>query len=127
MDTSSENRAAHTVDPESFLPLPPAIFHILVSLAAGERHGYGILKDVAERTEGEVKLGPGTLYRSLSKMLEDGLIAEVKDRSLAALGDERRRPYRITPLGSAVARAETARLARLVEMAEGSGLAWGTP
>lgn len=116
----------HLPDPEAFLPLPPATFHILLALAAGDRHGYGISQDVAERTAGEVKLGPGTLYRTLQKMLDDGLIEELRDRSLATLGDPRRRPYRITPLGTTVARAETTRLARLVELARGAGLALGT-
>lgn len=106
--------------PESFLPLPPASYHILLSLAASERHGYAIIQDVDERTAGEVKLGPGTLYRTLQKMLADGLIEEV--RSLATLGDPRRRPYRITTLGADVARAEAARLGRLVEMARTAGL-----
>lgn len=110
---------------ESFLPLPSASFHILLSLAAGDRHGYAIIQDVGDRTAGEVKLGPGTLYRTLQKMLEGGLIEEVRDRSLASLGDPRRRPYQITALGQAVARAETARLARLVELARTAGLALG--
>ena len=110
-----------TPDIHSFLPLPQASFHILLSLAAGQCHGYAIIQDVKERTAGEVKLGPGTLYRTLQKMLKSGLIEEVRDRSLASIGDPRRRPYRVTELGAAVARAETARLAGLVEMAHRAG------
>ena len=109
-------------DTKKFLPLPPASFHILLSLAAGERHGYAIIQDVHERTGGEVKLGPGTLYRTLQNLLSKGLIEEVRDRQLGSIGDPRRRPYGITELGSAVARAEAARLANLVELARTAGL-----
>jgi DNA-binding PadR family transcriptional regulator len=109
--------------PESLLPLPAATFHILMALAAGDRHGYAILQDVAERTGGELRLGPGTLYRSLQRMLEQGLIVESGDRPDPEDDDERRRYYRLTPFGDAVARAETRRLAELVRLARASGFA----
>jgi DNA-binding PadR family transcriptional regulator len=108
---------------ESFLPLPLATFHILLAVAEDDRHGYGIIQDVAARTDGSLKLSAGTLYRSIQRMLEDGLIVEVRERPAPADDDERRRYYRITPLGAAVARAETARLAQLVRLARAAGLA----
>ena len=112
-------------DPSSLLPLPVATFHILLSLAEEERHGYGIILQVAERTGGELRLSAGTLYRSIQRMLEDGLIVEVSERPAAALDDQRRRYYRITPFGTAVARAETRRLTDLVRLAKAAGLAPG--
>src|SRR6266436_21570 len=107
--------------PESLLPVPPAAFHILMSLADEDRHGYGIIQDVAARTGGELKLSAGTLYRSIQRMLEQGLIVETRDRPAPEDDDERRRYYRITPFGAEVARAETRRLAHLVRMARASG------
>lgn len=107
---------------EALLPLPLATFHILLALADGDRHGYAILQDVARRTGGELKLGAGTLYRSIQRMLEDGLIVELRERPAPEEDDERRRYYRITSLGSAVARAEAARLSALVRMARAVGL-----
>ena len=109
-------------DPESLLPLPSAAFHILMALAAGDRHGYAIIQDVAQRTNNRLKLGAGTLYRSLQRMLEEGLIIEVAGRA-ADRDDERRRYYRITRFGEAVARAEARRLAELVRLARMSGFA----
>lgn len=100
-----------------FLPLTSAAFHILLSLAGGERHGYGIMQDVAISTEGQMRLGPGTLYRSIKQLLDAGLIAEAGERTDAALNNERRRYYRLTELGWQVARAEAVRLARLVAQA----------
>jgi DNA-binding PadR family transcriptional regulator len=108
---------------EAVLPLPEAAFHILVALAEEDRHGYAILQEVAERTRGRVRLGPGTLYRSIQRMLEQGLIEEPRERPAAEDDDERRRYYRITALGRAAARAEATRLASLVRMARASGLA----
>jgi DNA-binding PadR family transcriptional regulator len=108
---------------ESVLPLPEAAFHILVALAEEDRHGYAILQEVADRTRGQVRLGPGTLYRSIQRMLEQGLIEEPRERPAAEDDDERRRYYRITPFGRAAARAEASRLAALVKMARASGLA----
>lgn len=114
-------------DPESLLPLPPATFHILMALAVEDRHGYGIIQDVSERTGGHLKLGAGTLYRSLQRMLEQSLIVETAERPGPEEDDERRRYYRITPHGEAVARAETRRLAELVKLARASGFAAGRP
>ena len=104
----------------TLLPLQPATFHILVALADGPRHGYAIIQDVAARTNGEIKLSPGTLYRSIQRMLDDGLVVETRERP--ADDDERRRYYRLTPLGRAVAEAEAARLTDLVRMARARGL-----
>ncbi|MCA1583053.1 MAG: PadR family transcriptional regulator [Acidobacteria bacterium] len=107
--------------PSALLPLPAATFHILMALAEEDRHGYAILQDVAARTRGEVRLGPGTLYRSIQRMLEQGLIVEVRERPAPEEDDERRRYYRITPFGGVVARAEGRRLAELVKLARASG------
>ena len=106
---------------EELLPLPPATFHILLALAAGDRHGYGIIQDVEARTDGALRLSPGTLYRSIQRLLEQGLIIEPK-RPLGSLDDPRRRYYRITPFGTTVARAETRRLTHLVRLARVAGL-----
>jgi DNA-binding PadR family transcriptional regulator len=106
---------------EALLPLPEATLHILMVLAEEDRHGYAILQEVARRTGGEVRLGPGTLYRSIQRMLEQGLIVETRRRPAPEEDDERRRYYRITPLGAAVARAEAKRLAGLVRLARASG------
>ena len=115
----------HTIAPESMLPLPPVTFHILLALADESRHGYAIMQDVAERTAGEIKLGAGTLYRSIQRMLEQGLIVESRRRPAPQFDDERRRYYQITPFGTAVARAEARRLAQLVKLARQSGFAPG--
>lgn len=104
------------------LPLPPATLHILLSLAESERHGYGMIQDVEARTEGDVRLSPGTLYRSIQRMQDQGLIVESRRRPAASEDDPRRRYYRITPFGERVARAEVARLARLVRIARASGV-----
>ena len=109
--------------PQSLLPLQPACFHILVSLADSDRHGYAIIQDIAERTSGRVRLGAGTLYRTIQRLVEDGLILETDDRPGPDEDDERRRYYRLTPFGRAVARAEAERLADLVRLARSSGLA----
>lgn len=108
---------------DSLLPLQPAVFHILLSLADGDRHGYAVIQEVEARTGGKVRLSAGTLYRSIQRMLEQGLIVEVRERPLPELDDERRRYYRITPFGVAVARAEARRLEQLVDMARAQGLA----
>ena len=108
--------------PDDLLPLPPATFHILMSLAESERHGYAIIQDVEARTEGELRLSPGTLYRSIQRMLQQGLIVESRRRPPAPLDDARRRYYRITPLGTATARAEMRRLTQLVRLARARGL-----
>ena len=103
------------------LPLPPATFHILLALINEVRHGYAIIQDVEASTNGELRLSAGTLYRSVARMVEQGLIAEVAKRRTVA-DDERRRYYRITPFGTAVARAEMRRLTDLVRLAHATGL-----
>lgn len=110
---------------DALLPLPPAAFHILMALAGEDRHGYAIIQDVAARTGGELKLSAGTLYRSVQRMLEQGLIVEPKSRPRPEDDDERRRYYRLTPFGAAVARAEARRLTALVRMARQCGFAPG--
>lgn len=108
---------------EQHLPLPPAVFHILIVLADDDQHGYAIIQAISERTEGRVRIGAGTLYRSLHRMLEDGLVVELDERPAPEEDDERRRYYRITAFGRKVARAEAQRLADLVRLARTSGLA----
>ena len=113
-------------DVDELLPLPAATFHILMALSDQERHGYAIIQDVAARTDGELRMSAGTLYRSIQRMLEQDLIAEITKRpaSRKAGGgdDSRRRYYRITPFGTAVARAEMRRLTQLVRLARARGL-----
>src|SRR5208283_2236962 len=111
------------LQPASLLPLPPATFHILMALAAEDRHGYAIIQDIEQRTGGALRLSAGTLYRSIQRMLEQGLLVETTERPAPELDDERRRYYRITPFGTAVARAETRRLAGLLRMARDRGFA----
>jgi DNA-binding PadR family transcriptional regulator len=108
---------------DDLLPLPSATFHILLALAEEDRHGYAIIQDVAGRTGGELKLSAGTLYRSIQRMLEQGLILETRDRPSPEIDDERRRYYRITPFGSKVATAEVTRLAKLLRLARNQGFA----
>jgi len=109
-------------DPESLLPLQPAVFHILVALAEGDRHGYSIMQDVAARTDGKLRMSPGTLYGSIKRMLADGLIIEVEERPDPDNHDERRRYYRLTPFGRQVAAADAARLQKVLNQARASGL-----
>lgn len=109
------------VNIERHLPLPPAFLHILIAIGDGDRHGYAIMQDVAERTAGRVRMSPGTLYGSIRRMLDDGLIEELTRRP-AREDDERRRYYRVTRFGRAVAAAETSRLAALVQDARAAGL-----
>jgi DNA-binding PadR family transcriptional regulator len=97
--------------------LSPVVFHILLSLGEGERHGYALKREIALRTSGKLKLGPGVLYGSINKMLEQGLIEESDERPDAHLDDERRRYYRITPYGRKMAQAEAARMRELVQLA----------
>ena len=103
---------------DAALPLQPAAFHILLALSGGEAHGYGIIQDVEARTSGELRLSPGTLYRTIQRLLEDGLIEEPR-RPAGPKDDPRRRYYRITRFGSAVVKAETRRLTELVRLANG--------
>jgi DNA-binding PadR family transcriptional regulator len=104
-------------DPHRYLPLTPAIFHIMLALARGERHGYGIMLDVERLTYSRLNLGPGTLYRSIQRMLLDELIEETKEVHGSDEDDERRRYYRLTRLGIDVAREEAKRLESLVNAA----------
>ena len=104
------------------MPLRPVEFHVLLALAAEERHGYGILQEVASLTDGEIQLEPGTLYRALHRMLEDGWVAESGRRPAADVDDERRKYYRLTPAGRRIATAEAERLLRLVTIARANRL-----
>jgi DNA-binding PadR family transcriptional regulator len=106
----------------SFLPLRPVEFHILLALADDVRHGYGIMRETARRTEGEIVLDPGTLYRALQRMVKAGLVSESDRRPDPEVDDERRRYYRLSGLGRRVAVAETERMARLVRAARKSRL-----
>jgi DNA-binding PadR family transcriptional regulator len=103
--------------PEAMLPLTPAVFHILLALADGEKHGYGIMKEVTQRTEGSMRMGPGTLYGSIGRMLESGLIELSDERPDPEMDDERRRYYRLSNFGLRVAEAESRRLDQLLRVA----------
>jgi DNA-binding PadR family transcriptional regulator len=102
---------------EAFLPLTPAVFHILVVLADGEAHGYAMMQEVTRRSGGVVRLGPGTLYGAISRLLDDGIIEESEVRPDPDMDDTRRRYYRLTKFGSRVLAADTERLAELVKAA----------
>jgi DNA-binding PadR family transcriptional regulator len=115
MHVNREDLMQHTREPDAFLPLKPLVFHALLVLDEGEAHGYAIKKAVAGRTAGRIDLEPGTLYRLLARLLGQGLIEESEDRPDPDEDDERRRYYRITPLGHRVLAAEAARLAGLVD------------
>lgn len=103
--------------PESFMPLPSATLHILVALTSGEKHGYAIMRDVDALSDGAVRIGPGTLYGSIKRMLADGLIEETAERPDPGLDDQRRRYYRLTGLGERVCASELRRLEALVRRA----------
>jgi len=115
-------RRLSSAEVSALLPLPQAVFQILVALADQDRHGYAIMQDVAERTAGSLKLSPGTLYGSIKRMLEDGLIVEVDGRQRPREDDERRRYYRITQFGRDLAQAEAERLTVLLRQARAVGL-----
>lgn len=102
---------------ESYLPLTPAVFHVLLALADGEKHGYIISKEIARRTGNEVRLSAGTLYGVIKRLLDDDLIEESEDRPDFSLDDQRRRYYRLTKLGKGVAEAEAERMQRVLAMA----------
>jgi len=104
-------------DVKGFLPLPASVMHILVALADGEKHGYAIMRDVATLSGGSVRMGSGTLYGSIKRMLDQGLIEEADERPDPALDDQRRRYYRVTDLGHRVGAAEHRRLTALVDAA----------
>ncbi len=113
------------IDLHKRLPLSPAAFSILLALKGGDKHGYTIMRAVAEQSDGAVKLLPGTLYNLLKRMLEDNWIEELEQRPDPALDDERRRYYRLTAVGEKVARLEAGRLAKLVHTAQKQGVrAW---
>ncbi|MPY87484.1 MAG: PadR family transcriptional regulator [Luteitalea sp.] len=114
--------AQELTDPDAFLPLPTAVFHILVALADRDRHGYSIMQDVAARTDGQVRLSAGTLYSSIRRMLEQGLIEELRESPDPRSRDERRRYYRLTRLGRQVALAEARRLSSMLSQARATGL-----
>ena len=105
-------------DPEAMLPLTPAVFHILLALADGERHGYSIMQEIAAQTQGKFRIGPTTLYRSIKQMLEASLIVETDERPDPALDDERRRYYRLTTFGKRVALSEIQRFERTIALAQ---------
>lgn len=109
-------------EPEELLPLTPAVFNILLALADGERHGYAIIKEVEASTEGKMRLGPGTLYGSIKRMLDEGVIEESDERPDPGMDDERRRYYRLTEFGRRVAVAEARRLSQLVSVARAKRL-----
>jgi len=104
-------------NPQDWLPLNPPEFHILLALADADRHGYGIMQEVAQRTGGRTRLGPGTLYGAIKRMLAAGFLEETEERPDPEMDDQRRRYYRLTPLGRKVAAAEAERLAELVRVA----------
>ena len=105
---------------QALLPLPLAVFHMLLALTDGERHGYALKREILRRTNGKLNLGSGALYGSISRMLDQGLIEESDERPDLHLDDERRRYYRITALGRRAAQAEAVRLQQLVRLAENS-------
>ena len=109
-------------DVQGLLPLPTAFFHILVALADRDRHGYSIMQDVAARTDGKVRLSAGTLYSAVRRMLEEGLIEELRERPDPSSDDERRRYYRLTRLGRTVAVAEARRVSDMLTQARATGL-----
>ena len=111
--------------PESLLPLPAAVFHILIALADRDRHGYSIMQDVSARTDGKVRLSAGTLYSAIRRMLEQGLIEELAESPDPSSTDERRRYYRLTRFGRRTAAAEVDRLNAMVRQAHASGLVPG--
>lgn len=107
-----------TRSPEDFLPLTTAVFHILLALADGEKHGYAIMQDVEANSGGSLRMGPGTLYGSIKRMLASGLIEESDERPDPEMDDQRRRYYQLTGLGQRVGAAESRRLTSLVALAQ---------
>jgi DNA-binding PadR family transcriptional regulator len=112
-----EDEARMTQPPADHLPLTPAVLHILLALAGGEMHGYAMMREVDQLSGGTIRLGPGTLYRSIKRLLDDKLIEEAGERQDPALDDDRRRYYRLTALGGQVLALETDRLERLLAAA----------
>ena len=110
--------ASRKIDPQTLLPLRPSVFHILLALSDGDLHGYGIMQEVTEHTGGQIKLGPGTLYGTIKRLLSDKLIVEVDERPDPELDDERRRYYRLTDFGEKVLKAEVQRISNMVSVAQ---------
>ena len=113
-----KSKTGKDIDPETLVPLRPAVFHILLSLSDGDLHGYGIMQEVAEHTDGQIRLGPGTLYGAIKRLLGDGLIVEADERPDPELDDERRRYYRLTDFGQRVLKAEVQRISKMVSVAQ---------
>ena len=113
-------------DPEALIPLSPAVFNILLALADGDKHGYGIMLEVETNTDGQVNMGPGTLYGSIKRMLKSSFIRESDERPDPDLDDQRRRYYRLTDLGRKVLRAESQRLVDQVAVLQTKGVLEGT-
>jgi DNA-binding PadR family transcriptional regulator len=109
-------------NPEELLPLTAAAFHVLLALADGERHGYAIMQEVAEHTGGRMKMGPGTVYGTIKRLLEAGLIEESDERPDPQMDDERRRYYRLSGVGQRAVRAEAQRYAEVAAVARGKRL-----
>jgi DNA-binding PadR family transcriptional regulator len=105
-------------DPDLLLPLRPSVFHILLALSDGDLHGYGIMQEVAEHSDGQIKLGPGTLYGAIKRLLSERLIVEADERPDPELDDERRRYYRLTDFGQQVLKAEVRRMSKMVSVAQ---------
>jgi DNA-binding PadR family transcriptional regulator len=110
------------LDPETLLPLSPSVFHILLALSDGDLHGYGIMQEVVAHTEGQIKLGPGTLYGAIKRLLNDRLIIEADERPDPELDDERRRYYRLTDFGQRVLKAEVRRMSKMISVAQSKRL-----
>jgi len=109
-------------NPDSLLPLTPSVFHILLALSDGDLHGYGIMQEVIEHSEGQIKLGPGTLYGTIKKLLSNEMIVEVDERPDPKTDDERRRYYRLTDFGHRVLKAEAQRMSKMVSVAQNKKL-----
>ncbi|MBA2305406.1 MAG: helix-turn-helix transcriptional regulator [Acidobacteria bacterium] len=112
----------HNRSPKDLLPLTTGMFHVLIALADGEKHGYAIIKEVARRTDGEIRLSAGTLYTLIRRFVQEGVIVESDERPDPSLDDERRRYYGVTPFGRDVARAEAARMESTLSMARAKNL-----
>jgi len=117
-DIPKKKMAKQKPDPEKLLPLTPTVFHILLALSDGDLHGYGIMQEVAEHTAGQIRLGPGTLYGAIKRLLGIGLIVETDERPDPELDDERRRYYHLTDFGQQVLKAEVKRISRMVSVAQ---------
>jgi DNA-binding PadR family transcriptional regulator len=127
MDSEGAEMTQSLPSPNAFLPLTPAVFNILLALADSEKHGYAIMLEVEASTQGAVKMGPGTLYGSIKRMLEAGLIAESDERPDPDLDDQRRRYYALSGLGKRVLHAEAQRLASQAALAQRKGVLEGIP